>query len=62
MGCHVSIVRDVRETVRQHRRRERFDLAERDRSPSESMPRDGRGLDAAAYGEVSHLLTALDAS
>jgi hypothetical protein len=43
---HVSKVWDFGESVRDDCGRERFDLGERDRLPSERMPGDGRGFDS----------------
>jgi hypothetical protein len=45
---HVAEVRHVGVVVREHRRRERFDFAERHRLPAERVPCNGRGFDAAA--------------
>jgi hypothetical protein len=45
---HIAEVRHVGVVVREHRRRERFDLAERHRLPAEWVPCDGCGFDAAA--------------
>jgi hypothetical protein len=51
---HVSVVGNVGEAMRKHRRREGFDLRESYGCPPEVMPRNARGLDAAAHAQVSH--------
>ena len=47
---HVAQVRNVRVMVREHGRRERIDLRERDRMPPERMPCDRTGFDAGKEG------------
>jgi hypothetical protein len=51
---HVSVVGDVWESVREHRRREGFDLAKAYGLPPEVMPRNARRLDSAAHAQVPH--------
>jgi hypothetical protein len=50
----VSVVDDMRVSLLEDGRRERLNLTERCRLPAQRMPRDGRGLDARAYGQVLH--------
>jgi hypothetical protein len=51
---HVSEVGNVGEAMREHRRREGFDLAKAYGLPPEVMPRNARGLNAAAHAQVPH--------
>jgi len=53
--CEVPVVRHVREPFVENRARERLDLGEPCRLPSERMPRDRCGLDAAAYASIPHV-------
>ena len=54
---HVPEVRDVGKAMLEDRLGEGLDLAERDRRPSEVVPRYGGGFDAAAHGQVAHAQT-----